>query len=118
MADTRRSATERVRRYWDRTAAGYDQSASSMERRFLGNGREWLAAQAHGDTLEVGVGTGRNLAFYAPDVRLTGIDLSPGMLGVAAERARALGRPIDLRVGDAEALEFGDGSFDTVAFSL
>jgi ubiquinone/menaquinone biosynthesis C-methylase UbiE len=40
------------------------------------------------------------------------------MLELARRRAAALGRAIDLRPGNAEALPFPDGSFDTVVDTL
>ncbi len=40
------------------------------------------------------------------------------MLSVARERARTLGREIDLRIGDAQALDFPDEHFDTVVSTL
>jgi ubiquinone/menaquinone biosynthesis C-methylase UbiE len=40
------------------------------------------------------------------------------MLAVARQRADQLGRPADLRIGDAQALEFADETFDTVVFTL
>jgi ubiquinone/menaquinone biosynthesis C-methylase UbiE len=110
--------TDWVRRYWDRSATWYDRAIRPFERLFIGDGRRWVASRAHGDVLEVGIGTGRNLPFYPADARLTGVDLSPEMLERARDRARDLGRKVDLRVGDAEHLEFGDASFDTVVFSL
>jgi ubiquinone/menaquinone biosynthesis C-methylase UbiE len=36
------------------------------------------------------------------------------MIELARQRAVELGRTVDLRLGDAEALEFADESFDTV----
>lgn len=60
--------------------------------------------------LEVAVGTGLNLVHYPAGVALTGIDLSPSMLAPARRRTAELGRAVDLRVGDAEALDFDDGS--------
>ncbi len=51
-------------------------------------------------------------------MRLTGVDWSPAMLGIARERAAALGREADLRPGDAQALDFPDRSFDTVLCAL
>jgi ubiquinone/menaquinone biosynthesis C-methylase UbiE len=77
-----------------------------------------VTVQAKGEVLEIGVGTGRNPAHYPPGVRLTGIDLSDPMLGAARPRADQLGRQADLRTGDAQALEFGDETFDTVVFTL
>ena len=65
--------------------------------------------------LEVGVGTGLALPSYAPDKRITGIDLSAEMLEVAHRRvAEQRLRNIDaLREMDAEATDFPDASFDT-----
>ena len=51
-------------------------------------------------------------------MRLTGVELSPAMLEIARARARELGREVDLLVGDAQALEFPDQSFDTVVCTL
>jgi ubiquinone/menaquinone biosynthesis C-methylase UbiE len=39
-------------------------------------------------------------------------------LEIARKRAEELGREIDLRVGDAQALDFPDASFDTVVCTL
>ena len=72
--------------------------------------------RAAGDTLEVAIGTGLNLPLYGEQVRLAGIDLSPAMLEVAREATA--GRSVDLRVGNAEVLEFADEAFDTVVFTL
>ncbi|MGC5014531.1 class I SAM-dependent methyltransferase [Streptosporangium sp. DT93] len=104
----------RLRRYWDRQAGSYDRRLASVERRFLAGTRPWLCGQAAGETLEVAVGTGLNLAHYPGDVRLTGVEWSAPMLAVARRRAGDLGLAADLRQGDARALPFGDGRFDTV----
>ncbi len=106
--------TERVRRIWERLAPRYDKDIKFFERVLFAGGREWVCSQAKGDVLEIAVGTGRNFAYYPPDVRLTGIDLSASMLNIARQRADQLGRQVDLRVGDAQALEFADETFDTV----
>ena len=88
------------------------------DRWLFGDSRPWACGRAVGDVLEVAVGTGRNLPFYPEGVRLTGVDWSPAMLGIARERAAALGRQADLRPGDAQALDFPDESFDTVLCAL
>jgi ubiquinone/menaquinone biosynthesis C-methylase UbiE len=110
----------RLRRRWDRQADSYDRQTAYAERRFFGDSRRWLCGQATGDVLEVAVGTGLNLPHYPDGVRLTGVEWSPGMLAGAQRRADALGRAVDLRQGDAQALNFPDGYFDTVVctFSL
>ncbi len=69
-----------------------------------------------GRILEVGVGTGISLPGYAAGSRVTGVDISEDMLDKARDRVARLGlRNIDaIRVGDAEALDFADQSFDVV----
>jgi ubiquinone/menaquinone biosynthesis C-methylase UbiE len=110
--------TERVRRIQDKTAPRYDKRIGFFERVLFGGGRRWVCEQAEGDVLEIAAGTARNLPFYRDGVRLTGIELSPEMLAIARERAADLGRDADLRVGDAQALEFPDQSFDTAVCTL
>lgn len=70
--------------------------------------------------LEVGVGTGLALPSYAPDKRITGIDLSAEMLEVAHRRvAEHRLRNVDaLREMDAEATDFPDASFDIAVAML
>jgi ubiquinone/menaquinone biosynthesis C-methylase UbiE len=110
---------EAARRRWDRRAARYDSTGRRAERWMVGDSRQWACAQASGRTLEVAIGTGRNLPLYAADVDLTGVDISPGMLDVARRRATDLGRAaVDLREGEAEHLPFSDASFDTVVCTL
>jgi ubiquinone/menaquinone biosynthesis C-methylase UbiE len=110
--------TQRVRAIQDRTAPRYDRQIALFEKALFAGGREWACAKASGDVLEIAVGTGRNLQHYAPGTRLTGIELSNEMLAIARRRAEALETEIDLRQGDAQALEFADASFDTVVITL
>jgi ubiquinone/menaquinone biosynthesis C-methylase UbiE len=110
--------TERVRRLQDKQAPGYDRKISFFERILFGGCREWVCSQASGETLEIAYGTARNLEHYPPEVRLTGVELSPEMAALARERQSATGREADLRVGDVQALEFGDENFDTVVSTL
>jgi ubiquinone/menaquinone biosynthesis C-methylase UbiE len=105
---------ERWRRYWDRKSATYDAEMGFWDRRLFGDSREWACGQAAGDVLEVAVGTGLNLPCYPAEVTLTGLDLSEGMLAIARDRARGLGRPVTLRQGSAHRLPFAEASFDTV----
>ncbi len=63
--------------------------------------------------LEVGIGTGLNLPLYAPECRLTGIDLSQEMLDKAVERVQHLAMPnVTLKVMDATSMDFADNEFD------
>ena len=49
-------------------AATYDRQMKRVEKAGLGAYREALIAQATGDVLEIGAGTGSNLRFYGPGV--------------------------------------------------
>lgn len=110
--------TARVRAVWERDADAYDRMMPRMEQLFFGGGREWVCSRAAGDVLEIAIGTGRNLRLYPPDVRLTGIDVSPAMLAVARRKAQQLGVGATLLEGDAQDLPFPDGTFDTAVCTL
>ena len=106
--------TERIRKIFDKQAPKYDRSMARFERWLFSGNREWACSQAEGDVLEIAAGTARNLEYYPEGVRLTGVELSPEMAELGRKRAEDLGREMDMRVGDAEALDFPDESFDTV----
>jgi ubiquinone/menaquinone biosynthesis C-methylase UbiE len=110
--------TERVRRIWEKLAPRYDKDIMRFEKILFSGGREWVCSQARGEVIDIGVGTGRNLEHYPKGIRLTGIDISAPMLDIARHRASRLGREVDLREGDAQALEFANANFDTVVFTL
>jgi ubiquinone/menaquinone biosynthesis C-methylase UbiE len=114
----RADRTQRLRRYWDKHARNYDRQTAFWERRLFDDDRHWVCAQATGEVLEVAIGTGRNLPHYPQDIHLTGLDFSPQMLQLAQRRAEDLGRPVDLRLGDAQALDLPDACFDTVVCTL
>lgn len=113
-----RAATDRVRAVYDKQAAHYDALIALPERLLFAGGRQWACRHAAGRVLEVGVGTGRNIEFYPPEVELTGLELRPAMLQQARERAARSGRPVQLIVGDAQQLPFPDADFDTVLATL
>jgi SAM-dependent methyltransferase len=59
------------------------------------------ARRTGGPVIELGVGTGRIAVPIASDgIHVIGVDSSPGMLDVCAERAELAGVSVDLRVGD------------------
>ena len=108
-----------LRTHWDKHSDGYDKQMARAERIF-GDTRPWIASRARGRTLEVAIGTGLNLPHYPAGIDLVGLELSPAMLDGAKARAAELGVEADLRLGDAQHLDFPDASFDTVVctFSL
>ena len=66
--------------------------------------------------LDVGCGSGLTLVLAAGRGAIpSGLDVSPGLLGIARERLRSAGFPgADLREGDMETLPFGNAAFDAV----
>jgi len=65
--------------------------------------------------LEVGVGTGKNIPYWPQEIQFTAIDLTPGMVPRARQRAVKLGVEAEIMEGDAQSLEFADDSFDAAA---
>lgn len=110
--------TAKVLRAWEKNAPTYDKQIAFFEKIWFGGGREWLGTRARGRILEVAIGTGLNLPHYPVDATITGIELSPAMLAIAKRRVADLGRDVDLRTGDAQALPFADDSYDTVVCAL
>jgi S-adenosylmethionine-diacylgycerolhomoserine-N-methlytransferase len=83
-----------------------------------------LHAQPGASVLEVGCGTGRNLAMIGdlyPEARLFGLDISAEMLATARAKLRRYGRPDTiLRVADATnftASAFAEAGFDRIVIS-
>jgi ubiquinone/menaquinone biosynthesis C-methylase UbiE len=100
-------------------AAMYDRCSRSSEEAGLREMRQRLLGEASGDVLEIGGGTGSNLAHY--DVGLTSLVVTepePAML--RRLRRKALEQAPAARVVEApaEQLPFEDASFDTVVSTL
>lgn len=79
--------------------------------------RQKLIGGVHGKVLEIGAGTGRNLAYYPKDAQVTLGDFSVGMLRQAEVRLNELSpdtRPsnVSLAAMDAHSLPFSNGEFD------
>ena len=113
---------ERIRSIYERLAPLYDRGQWITEALLLRRLRRDLITRAPCRTgcrvLEVGIGTGTNLAFYPPASVIYGVDLSKPMLERAIARARRLGRQLNVETMDAERLRFPDRSFDAVVSTL
>jgi ubiquinone/menaquinone biosynthesis C-methylase UbiE len=84
----------------------------AMSNRDLVGYRRRATSGARGRVLEIGIGSGLNLALYGDEVTsVHGIDPSPGLLKRASRRG---GSGSVLVQGSAEQLPFESGTFDTV----
>lgn len=99
------------RAYYDAMSRTYERGRHDGYHAFLDDSEVACVADriAGVEVLEVGCGTGLILQRMAPVARrVAGIDLSPGMLEMAASRG------FDVQVASASALPFADGTFDGV----
>jgi ubiquinone/menaquinone biosynthesis C-methylase UbiE len=77
--------------------------------------RREVLADAEGEVLEIGVGTGLNLPHYPGGVRkIVTVDPNPGMHQLARRRARRSRVAVEQHVSRGERLPFADGRFDCV----
>lgn len=81
--------------------------------------REKLLPQARGDVLEVGIGTGRNLAHYDPARidRIWGLDPAAEMHAKARRRLADAKLDVELMPLSAESIPTDDARFDTVVLT-
>jgi ubiquinone/menaquinone biosynthesis C-methylase UbiE len=107
-----------IKKYWNwrSSSFGYDADKS------VAIARQWqrvvngLVADVAGKrALDIGTGTGQ-LAIYLAQAGfgVTAIDISEKMIARAGQYAASHHLEIDFQVGDAESLNFVDGSFDVV----
>ncbi len=103
-----------VQEHYNRIAPLYSVLEVLLERSHYAKWRTRLFAQVRGSQmLDIGVGTGKNLAYYPAGTTVTAIDLSPGMLAHARESAAKHHSPVHLHQMDAQHLAFPDRTFDT-----
>ena len=108
--------SKKANHYNDRNAAVYDKVLSPVEKT-LSKWRRRLLRDAHGKTLEIGIGTGKSLSDYPSGVSITGIDSSENMLKYARKRANGYNHIEKLLIMHAEDLIFPDNTFDPVVSS-
>jgi ubiquinone/menaquinone biosynthesis C-methylase UbiE len=90
----------------------------SMRNKRLRPYRERVAGAAEGRVLDVGVGSGFNLPFYARQAQeIFGLDPSPRLLGRAQSNAQGVQIPVHLLEGSAERIPLADSSMDTIVMT-
>jgi SAM-dependent methyltransferase len=105
---------------WSRCAAAlYDPFLALGERRGMGDRRRRLLEGAHGRVLEIGAGTGLNLAHYPEELEelLLSEPFEPMARRLEARLRESGIRGAVLRAG-AEALPLATGSIDTVVSTM
>lgn len=84
------------------------------QKRFI-DGRLWCVPQAYGNVLEIGFGTGENLAYYTPSnvSKLTALEPNIELLKHTLKTVPS-SLHFELILGSAERIPFPDKSFDSV----
>ncbi|MFC7534763.1 class I SAM-dependent methyltransferase [Actinoplanes sp. GCM10030250] len=114
------TAQDRITSYWTGRAPAYDQYQQRPER-LADDTKAWSEVWAQGlpagplDVLDAGTGSGQVAMVLAGlGHRVTGIDLSAGMIEQARQHASTVAGGPDFQLGDAVSPSFPDGSFDAV----
>lgn len=106
-------SNEVIKKRYNRISKVYD----SMDKMIKEEWRINLLNRATGKTLEAGVGTGANLAFYPNEIEsLTGVDFSIEMLTLGRRKANKIKTPYPIKLieADIQDLPFADNTFDTI----
>ncbi len=122
------TSLERTREFWDANPCGLDENYNDhMAWRYAME--PWLPAilrrigSKHASVIEIGCGRGVDSMMIAaamkPGGRFFGIDYSPQSVEVARSNANALATAVvpEYAVGNAESLDFSDGTFEA-AYSM
>lgn len=100
-------------------AAAYDPVMSSLERGRLGEKRRELLSDLCGEVLDVGAGTGANLAHLPGTVRrVIAVEPDPAMARRLQHRAMDHPTDVEVVVAAAEALPLPDRCVDVVVTTL
>ena len=114
MDDIQRKA--QIKQTFNTVAEGYGTTGMEFFHHAAAHLPDIFQFQGHEHLLDVATGTGIAAAALAPALprgKITGIDLSEGMLAQARARAQSLGLDnIDVHCMDMQQIEFDDGHFD------
>jgi ubiquinone/menaquinone biosynthesis C-methylase UbiE len=119
MTTTARPTAPHAETRWGAVAAHlYDGFLALGEARGMSARRAALLRQARGTVLEIGAGTGRNVAAYPAVDRLVLTEPAPTMREILDRRVARDGRAATVLDVGAESLPVASGSVDTVVSTL
>jgi ubiquinone/menaquinone biosynthesis C-methylase UbiE len=93
----------------------YDRFLAAAERGWLGKERRRLLAGTDGLVIEVGAGTGANVAYFPPEVRVVATEPDAGMRARLRKTATSA---VDVVAASAQALPFRSDAFDAGVATL
>ncbi|WP_067143923.1 class I SAM-dependent methyltransferase [Microtetraspora malaysiensis] len=96
----------------------YDRITRGAEERWLGALRDHLVGNLSGQVLEIGAGTGANLAHYREAERVVTAEPDPAMRQRLRRRKREASVPVEISSACGEELPYPDASFDAVVSTL
>jgi ubiquinone/menaquinone biosynthesis C-methylase UbiE len=99
-------------------ASIYDRYNLGADLTWLGESRRLVLAQARGEVLEIGAGTGSNVELYRDVTRVVMSEPDPAFRRRLDNRVRWAEVPMEVCDAPAERLPFPDASFDTVISTL
>ncbi len=103
-----------TRNKWDKASKTFDfMSGEGPEKRWASSKRK-LFANMNGKVLFLAIGTGLDIPVFPDNQDITGIDISPGMLGYAKPRAEQYNGTLQLMEMDVHEMTFANDSFDQV----
>lgn len=113
----------RPRAFQGRSSRFYNVVANRLLRRVYRRLAEDVAGMAPDGAAVLDVGTGpavllAELVRLRPDLRVTGVDLSPDMITAAERNLKPFGARATATVGDVTALPLADRSFDLIVSSF
>ena len=82
--------------------------------------RAQIVPQATGEVLEIGIGSGLNLAFYDPNkvTSITGVDPAAQMQALALTRADDIDIPVEIIAVDVQGIHAVTDRFDTIVMTF
>ncbi len=99
-------------------AFAYDQVMGVVDRAGLGERRRRLLAEARGEVVEVGGGTGRNLPYYRDVDRVVVLEPDEAMRTRLLRRVPAAAVPVEVHESGVDDSRLPDAFADTVVCSL